>query len=291
MQNNKPSTFKYSKDSSSSSGSGGHKPTYYKKKPTTSSAHSESSPWDSSPIDANGYLLYNQDFTHFVVHCLKKKNSYDVYVGRKNPLIESTVSIKWGNPFKVGKDGNRNECMKQYRDWIFHKDQNDLFLQAKRELKGKILACWCSPLNCHAMVLAEIANSSVSNQGYDPTQKASSSSLAPTTTTTTTTTTTSAIAPVGVTQPTTMEKDFPPSLTSTSSTSSTSVATTTTKPSSSSVSWANQVSHSSAPPPPTIKQQQPTAGFNKPKAPPSLDSELDFPSLWNNNNTKMSKKK
>ena len=34
-----------------------------------------------------------------------------------------------------------------------------LFVEARRLLKGKILACWCSPLSCHGDVLAEIANS------------------------------------------------------------------------------------------------------------------------------------
>eukprot|EP01133_Synstelium_polycarpum_P003471 gene3471-3950_t len=44
-----------------------------------------------------------------------------------------------------------------------HPDQNALFQEAKKELKGKIIACWCSPLNCHGHVLAEIANSTPPN--------------------------------------------------------------------------------------------------------------------------------
>ena len=31
--------------------------------------------------------------------------------------------------------------------------------EARKELKGKILGCWCSPYACHGEVLAEIANS------------------------------------------------------------------------------------------------------------------------------------
>jgi hypothetical protein len=30
--------------------------------------------------------------------------------------------------------------------------------KAKRELKGKVLGCWCSPKACHGDILAKIAN-------------------------------------------------------------------------------------------------------------------------------------
>ncbi|EFA85281.1 hypothetical protein PPL_02282 [Heterostelium album PN500] len=126
---------------------------------------------DSSPIDKNGNVLYNPDYTHYVVHC--QKTEYDVYIGRKNPKIDQSGNFKWGNPFKVGTHGDRNECVLKYRDWIFHKDQSELFQQAKKELHGKIIACWCSPLNCHGYVLAEIANSSVTNIDYKSVSKPS----------------------------------------------------------------------------------------------------------------------
>ncbi|GAM25513.1 hypothetical protein SAMD00019534_086880, partial [Acytostelium subglobosum LB1] len=124
---------------------------------------------DSSPIDQLGNILYNPDYTHYVVH--SQKSDYDMYIGRRNPLIDSRFSDKWGNPFKVGVHGNRNECMKKYRDWIFSPEQDALFKLAKKELKGKILACWCAPLNCHGYVLAEIANSSIGNSKVDQPQQ------------------------------------------------------------------------------------------------------------------------
>jgi hypothetical protein len=38
-------------------------------------------------------------------------------------------------------------------------DQNlDLVATAKRELRGKVLGCWCAPLPCHGHVLACIAD-------------------------------------------------------------------------------------------------------------------------------------
>lgn len=83
--------------------------------------------------------------TKLVVH--NKRTPHDVYIGRPS---------KWGNPFIVGRDGARGECVELYREWI--KTQPELIAAAKRELKGKVLGCWCAPQACHGDVLAEIAN-------------------------------------------------------------------------------------------------------------------------------------
>ena len=80
-----------------------------------------------------------------VVHC--KKDYYDVYIGRPT---------KWGNPFVIGKDGTREEVVEKYELWL--KDNTELVNEAKKELKGKTLACWCSPLACHGDVLIRVAN-------------------------------------------------------------------------------------------------------------------------------------
>lgn len=79
-----------------------------------------------------------------VVHC--KRSSYDVYIGRPS---------KWGNPFAIGRDGDREEVMLKYLDWLM--TQVDL-LEALPELKGKILGCWCKPQDCHGDILARMAN-------------------------------------------------------------------------------------------------------------------------------------
>lgn len=70
---------------------------------------------------------------------------YDIYIGR--PTF-------WGNPFKIGPDGNREEVVQKYRDWI--KTQPGL-MERIHELKGKRLACWCKPDACHGDVLVELA--------------------------------------------------------------------------------------------------------------------------------------
>lgn len=79
-----------------------------------------------------------------VVHC--KKRPYDVYIGRPE---------KWGNPFSIGKDGNREEVIQKYMDWL--SEQPEL-LSDIHELKDKVLGCWCAPKACHGDILAEIAN-------------------------------------------------------------------------------------------------------------------------------------
>ena len=84
-----------------------------------------------------------------VVHC--KGELYDVYIGR--PSI-------YGNPFKIGRDGDRAEVIEKYRQWLLA--QPDLVAHVRRELRGKRLGCWCAPKPCHGDVLAEIADGNAS---------------------------------------------------------------------------------------------------------------------------------
>lgn len=79
-----------------------------------------------------------------VVHC--KKEPFDVYIGRGS---------KWGNPFKIGQDGTRQDVIVKYCDYVA--TRADL-LAALPELKGKVLGCWCHPQACHGDVLAELAD-------------------------------------------------------------------------------------------------------------------------------------
>lgn len=71
---------------------------------------------------------------------------YDVLIARPSP---------WGNPFKVGRDGTRAECIQKYRVWIHEQPH---LLARIHELRGKRLGCYCAPLPCHGDVLADIAD-------------------------------------------------------------------------------------------------------------------------------------
>jgi len=66
-----------------------------------------------------------------------------IYVGRPT---------RWGNPFKVGIDGDLEEVLRKYRKDL----EGRLVLEPDflEPLRGKDLACWC-PLDkpCHVDVL------------------------------------------------------------------------------------------------------------------------------------------
>ena len=63
---------------------------------------------------------------------------------------------KYGNPFVIGKDGSRAEVIAKYREWLL--SQPLLLEQAQKDLIGRDLVCFCSPLPCHGDILLELAN-------------------------------------------------------------------------------------------------------------------------------------
>lgn len=76
----------------------------------------------------------------------RNTSKFDVYVGR--PSI-------WGNPFSIGKDGNRDEVIQKYKKYLLG---NEDLMKLLPTLKRKILGCWCAPLPCHADIISELAN-------------------------------------------------------------------------------------------------------------------------------------
>jgi hypothetical protein len=72
-------------------------------------------------------------------------NSKYVFIGRPG---------KWGNRFKIGVDGNRADVIRKHKESLTIMDKKEI----KQKLAGKILVCFCKPLDCHGDTLAEIAN-------------------------------------------------------------------------------------------------------------------------------------
>lgn len=71
----------------------------------------------------------------------------DVYIGRGSP---------WGNPFRIGPDGPREEVIEKYRQYLWQRIKTDPSLIDKLiALDGKSLGCYCAPLPCHGDVLAK----------------------------------------------------------------------------------------------------------------------------------------
>lgn len=88
-----------------------------------------------------------------------------------NTVIVSRPS-PWGNPFVVGRDGTREECVTMYKMLLSgnicltckvpfeeQKAANNFVAKHIHELKGKNLACWCRDDGkpCHADVLLKLA--------------------------------------------------------------------------------------------------------------------------------------
>jgi len=63
----------------------------------------------------------------------------------------------WGNPFELGKDGDRDEVCDSYsmHYFPFKKSLHPRVFG----LKGKVLGCHCHPKRCHAHFIADQANS------------------------------------------------------------------------------------------------------------------------------------
>ena len=64
---------------------------------------------------------------------------------------------KWGNPFRIGVDGDRAAVIAKYERWL--RDRH-LLLRALDELRGRDLVCFCAPLACHGDLLLCLANAS-----------------------------------------------------------------------------------------------------------------------------------
>lgn len=89
-----------------------------------------------------------------VVHC--KREAFDQYIGRATwDFPEGGI---WGNPFKIGPDGSREDVVRKFRDWL--PTQPHLMAQLEA-LRGKRLGCHCRESHqerpiCHGDVYVEL---------------------------------------------------------------------------------------------------------------------------------------
>ena len=66
---------------------------------------------------------------------------------------------RWGNPFRIGVDGDRTRCVTRYREALVRGELAFSVTEVRGELAGLDLACWCpTDTPCHADVLLEVAN-------------------------------------------------------------------------------------------------------------------------------------
>lgn len=101
-----------------------------------------------------------------VVVNVKHARNFDVYIGRVNETYGLPES-PFANPFRVGRDGTREDVIDQYREHLLARPD---LLAALPGLCGKRLGCWCAtplmpeltahdlPYRCHGQVVAELAD-------------------------------------------------------------------------------------------------------------------------------------
>jgi len=86
----------------------------------------------------------------------------NIYIGRAGVVFIDNQrfplkSSNFANPYKIGKDGNREKIIIKYKKYIINKLKDDDNLQKELlELRGKKLGCWCYPEICHGNILLEL---------------------------------------------------------------------------------------------------------------------------------------
>lgn len=71
---------------------------------------------------------------------------------RKHDVDITRGAGPWGNPFRIGRDGTREEVVAKFRE---HGEKTGLDKKARIELKGKVLGCACRVKPCHGDVYVE----------------------------------------------------------------------------------------------------------------------------------------
>ena len=62
---------------------------------------------------------------------------------------------QWGNPYELGKDGNRDTVCDSH---IYYIKKKLSLHQQLMDIKGKVLGCWCYPERCHGNYLKDLAD-------------------------------------------------------------------------------------------------------------------------------------
>jgi hypothetical protein len=76
------------------------------------------------------------------------------WAAQNGKLCAVNRGTRWGNPFLLGADGDRDTVCDCYEThYVTHKPSFEKF---KCELQGKVLACHCYPERCHAETLVTI---------------------------------------------------------------------------------------------------------------------------------------
>jgi hypothetical protein len=81
-----------------------------------------------------------------------RKAPYDVYIGRAGRGQDGY----FGNPYALGKDGDRDEVLVKYKKYFQNRlDKDPEFFKRVAALAGKTLGCFCKPFACHGDIIVK----------------------------------------------------------------------------------------------------------------------------------------
>ena len=100
----------------------------------------------------------------------KQPNTLRVYIGRPNA---QEPGAPLGNPFEIGRDGNREGVIAKYRDWLPH--QAGRIVTSLNNIRDYMklgfdveLECYCAPQACHGDVIKERLQPKITFAVVDP---------------------------------------------------------------------------------------------------------------------------
>lgn len=115
-------------------------------------------PTDDWRQDERDRQVQVQDGITVVANAAADKNLI-CWAEREGLAVRIDRSTRYGNPFVLGEDGDRDDVCDSYeRHYLPHKPSITDRIDAG-ELTGKVLICHCYPQRCHGDCLADHANS------------------------------------------------------------------------------------------------------------------------------------
>lgn len=81
----------------------------------------------------------------------------EIIILNSNDVVICDRTTLFGNKFRIGRDGTREEVIAKYREWIWGPSQKILRETIKRWLKDKkYWICHCAPEPCHLEVIRSV---------------------------------------------------------------------------------------------------------------------------------------
>jgi hypothetical protein len=84
---------------------------------------------------------------------LRRHGNLVAWAKERGLFVRVDRATPWGNPFVIGRDGDRVTVVARYRE--HHRPSRADLWARIGELRGKALGCWCAPLACHGDVLVQ----------------------------------------------------------------------------------------------------------------------------------------